>query len=77
MKTTKSTILSALSDGQPWTMAALVKIAESDKQSVSKRIHDLRKDGHDISSTDEWKHGKLFRSTYQLGKLQTTYPISA
>lgn len=64
--TTKQIILSALSDGQPWTMAALVHVTKSNKQSVSKRIYDLREECYDINSVKEWRNGKLFRSTYQL-----------
>ena len=64
--TTKSLVISALSDGQPWTMAALVHVTKSNKQSVSKRIYDLREECYDINSVKEWRNGKLFRSTYQL-----------
>lgn len=66
MKTTKSIILSALSDGQPWTLSALTKLAKSTK--VSTRISDLRRDGYEITNKIEYRKGQFYRSTYQLTK---------
>ena len=62
--TTKSLVLSALSDGQPWTLSALTKLTKSTK--VSTRISDLRSEGYDIQNKIEYRKGQFFRSTYQL-----------
>jgi len=62
--TTKSLVLAALSDGQPWTLSALTKLTKSTK--VSTRISDLRREGYDIENKIEYRKGSFYRSTYQL-----------
>lgn len=66
MKTTKQIILSALSDGQPWTLSALTKLTKSTK--VSTRISDLRKEGYNITNKIEYRKSAFYSSTYQLTK---------
>jgi hypothetical protein len=62
--TTKQVILSALSDGQPWTLSALTKLTKSTK--VSTRISDLRREGYNITNKIEYRKGSFYSSTYQL-----------
>lgn len=62
--TTKQVVLSALSDGQPWTLSALTKLTKSTK--VSTRISDLRREGYNITNKIEYRKGKFYSSTYQL-----------
>jgi len=69
MKTdTKSIILDALSNGEPWTLSSLTRLTKSTK--VSTRISDLRKvlrkEGRDIVNTCQHLKGGKVRSTYQL-----------
>jgi len=61
---TKSIILDALSNGEPWTLSALTRLTKSTK--VATRISDLRSEGHDIRNTCKHLKSGEVRSTYQL-----------
>jgi len=67
MKTdTKSIILDALSNGEPWTLSALTRLTKSTK--VATRISDMRKEGKTIVNTCKHLKGGKVISTYQLIK---------